>query len=121
MFRVGGDEFAIIARGRDYEHIDALMREMARHNDRCIESRNAAGEGFSAAKQMTINAGSHDRDSKVERDYSEASAGAIYDFDPDDVVIACGMARFEGDPNVAAVFDRADLAMFENKKYLKSR
>ena len=70
---------------------------------------------------MTVNAGSYDRDSKVDRDYSDASAGAIYDFDPDDVVIACGMARYEGDPNVAAVFDRADLAMFNDKKELKSR
>ena len=121
VFRVGGDEFAIIARGRDYENIDALMQEMAEHNERCIEARRSAGEGFSAAKQMTIDAGTHDRDSRVDRDYSEASAGAIYDFDPADVVIAAGMARFEGDPNVAAVFDRADLAMFENKKELKSR
>ena len=121
VFRVGGDEFAVIARGRDYEHIEELMQEMASHNDRCIEARKAAGEGVSAAKQMTIAAGSHDRDSRVDRDYSEASAGEIYEFDPADVVIAAGMARFEGDPNVAAVFDRADLAMFENKKYLKSR
>ena len=121
VFRVGGDEFAIIARGRDYENIDGLIEEMAAHNERCIEARKAAGEGFSAAKQMTIDAGSHDRDSKVDRDYSDASAGAIYDFDPADVMIACGMARFDGDPNVAAVFDRADLAMFENKKDLKSR
>ena len=70
---------------------------------------------------MTVTAGSFDRDSKVERDYSDASAGEIYSFDPEDVVIACGMARFEDDTDVAAVFDRADLAMFENKKELKSR
>ena len=121
VFRVGGDEFAIIARGRDYEHIDELMEKMAAHNERCIEARKSEGEGYSAAKRMTIAAGTHDRDSRVERDYTDASAGAIYDFDPEDVVIAAGMARFGGDPDVAAVFDRADLAMFENKKELKSR
>jgi len=121
VFRVGGDEFAIIARGRDYEHIDELMEKMAAHNEWCIEARKSEGEGYSAAKRMTIAAGAHDRDSRVERDYTDASAGAIYDFDPEDVVIAAGMARFEGDPDVSAVFDRADLAMFENKKELKSR
>ena len=121
VFRVGGDEFAVIARGRDYENIDALMREMAEHNERCIEGRRAASEGLSKEKQMTITAGSYDRDSRTERDYSEANAGDIFDFDPADVVIACGMARFDGDPNVASVFDRADLAMFEDKKELKSR
>ena len=121
VFRVGGDEFAVIARGRDYEHIDELMEKMAAHNERCIEARKAAGKDFSAAKRMTIAAGAHDRDSKIERDYSEASVGAIYEFEPEDVVIAAGMARFEGDPDVASVFDRADLAMFENKKELKSR
>ena len=121
VYRVGGDEFAVIARGRDYGNIDGLMARMAARNDRCIEARKTAGRGFSAAKQMTIDAGIHDRDSRTERDYSEASAGAIYEFDPEDVVIAAGMARFDGDPDVAAVFDRADLAMFENKKELKSR
>ncbi|MBR0379561.1 MAG: EAL domain-containing protein [Mogibacterium sp.] len=121
VFRVGGDEFAVIVRGRDYEDLDALIEEMAAHNERCIQARKVKTGGYSAAKQMTVTAGSFDRDSKVERDYSDASAGEIYSFDPEDVVIACGMARFEDDTDVAAVFDRADLAMFENKKELKSR
>ena len=120
VFRVGGDEFAVIVRGRDYEHLDALIEEMAAHNERCIQARKAGTDGLSAVKRMTMTAGSFDRSSKVERDYSDASAGEIYSFDPEDVVIACGMARFEDDPDVAAVFDRADLAMFENKKELKS-
>ena len=34
-------------------------------------------------------------------------------------VIACGMARYDGDANVAAVFNRADERMYENKKDLK--
>ena len=132
VFRVGGDEFAVIARGRDYERLDELIEEMSMHNERCISARKAAAaadlshtadavDDAEAARKMTITAGSYDRDSKTERDYSEANAGQIFDFDPADVVIACGMARFEGDASVAAVFDRADLAMFENKKYLKSK
>lgn len=121
VYRVGGDEFTVIARGRDYENIDKLMGEMAKRNERCIEAAKNAGSGYSDEKKMAVNAGSFDRDSKVERDYSDASAGDIYRFDPDDVVIACGMARFEGETKVSAVFDRADLAMFENKKALKSR
>ena len=121
VFRVGGDEFAVIVRGRDYEALDGLMEKMAAHNERCIQARKASRDGLSAEKQMTVTAGSFDRDSKVERDYSGASAGQIYSFEPEDVVIACGMSRFEDDPDVASVFDRADLAMFENKKELKSR
>ena len=36
-----------------------------------------------------------------------------------DVVIAAGVSRFDGDADVAAVFERADEAMYENKKMLK--
>ena len=36
------------------------------------------------------------------------------------VVVAGGMARYEGDVSVAAVFDRADTAMYENKTMLKN-
>ena len=36
------------------------------------------------------------------------------------VVIACGMARYENDESVAAVFKRADRNMYENKMTLKS-
>ena len=32
VFRIGGDEFAVIAQGDDYIGIDALMRQMAAHN-----------------------------------------------------------------------------------------
>ena len=35
------------------------------------------------------------------------------------VVIACGMARREGDESVAPVFERADQRMYENKSALK--
>ena len=48
------------------------------------------------------------------RDYNKnaSKAGGI--------TVACGMARFEDDPCVAAVFDRADHSMYENKKSLKA-
>ena len=36
------------------------------------------------------------------------------------VIIACGMARFEDDAEVASVFERADHNMYENKKALKA-
>lgn len=122
VYRVGGDEFVVIARDRDYEHIHELVGEMHDHNLRCIRSHSAAAFGdISEAKLMSIDAASHDRDSSKEHDYENANAGQVYDFDPDDIVIACGMARYEGDMYVSDVFDRADLAMYENKKELKSR
>jgi hypothetical protein len=37
------------------------------------------------------------------------------------VVIACGMARFEDDDCLAAVFERADRRMYADKVDLKSR
>ena len=33
VFRVGGDEFVVIAQGHDYEQIDALMEKMNRYNE----------------------------------------------------------------------------------------
>lgn len=38
-----------------------------------------------------------------------------------EVVVACGMARYQGERNVAGVFERADGKMYENKKQLKQR
>ena len=38
-----------------------------------------------------------------------------------EVMIACGMARYENDACVAAVFKRADQAMYENKSKLKAQ
>jgi len=129
IYRVGGDEFVFIAKGQDYERVDELVKKMNIHNERCIDNRKLFGTNAACAdvnkkamaRRMTIAAGSYDRDSRAVRDYTDASAGQIFRFDPADVVIACGMARFEGDASVADVFDRADLAMFENKKALKSR
>ena len=38
VFRVGGDEFAVIAQGQDYEHIDELIRGIEEHNRENIRS-----------------------------------------------------------------------------------
>ena len=76
VFRIGGDEFVVVAHGEDYDKIDDLIAEIARKN--------------------AIN------------------------MKKDEVVLACGMARFEGDNKVATVFERADSNMYINKKFLKS-
>jgi GGDEF domain-containing protein len=39
VFRVGGDEFAVIVQGRDYDSIEELLGKMKDHN------RNAAKNG----------------------------------------------------------------------------
>ena len=75
VFRIGGDEFAVISQGADYENIDSLLDQIAEYNK-----------------------------------MNEGAAG---------VVIACGMSKFNNDNNVAAVFQRADALMYENKKKLK--
>jgi diguanylate cyclase (GGDEF)-like protein len=77
VYRVGGDEFAVITSGRDYEQIEELVDEVRRHNDEAVRHSG--------------------------------------------IVIACGMSRFADDACVAAVFDRADHSMYENKNALKSR
>lgn len=77
VFRIGGDEFVVIAQGKSYEKIEDLMKQ--------IESKN---------EDNLKNGG---------------------------IIVAAGFARFDNDRNMAAVFDRADTNMYENKKYLKSR
>ena len=77
VFRVGGDEFAVIAQGNDYGSIDELVRQVDQQNVDAIE-----------------NGG---------------------------IVIACGMARYEGETKVAPVFERADQNMYNNKCELKAR
>jgi GGDEF domain-containing protein len=73
---VGGDEFAVISQGSDYQHIEELVGMIADHNS------NALQEGG--------------------------------------IVIACGMAKMDGDACVAKVFERADEVMYENKSLLKA-
>ena len=38
VFRIGGDEFAVISQGSDYANIDELVREMGRHNEQAMQS-----------------------------------------------------------------------------------
>lgn len=38
VFRVGGDEFAAISQGRDYDHMEALCERMAEHNAEAARS-----------------------------------------------------------------------------------
>ena len=76
VFRMGGDEFAVIAQGSDYERIEELVG--------CVSDRNAEAAGTGG------------------------------------IVIACGMSKFDNDACVAAVFDRADHTMYENKSRLKN-
>ncbi|MDO4798484.1 MAG: EAL domain-containing protein, partial [Coriobacteriales bacterium] len=75
VFRIGGDEFAVVSQGEDYERVDELVHSVAEHNKEALRTGG--------------------------------------------VVVACGMARFEDDEDVAAVFKRADKTMYLNKCALK--
>ena len=77
VFRVGGDEFAVISQGSDYERIDELVQRIHEHN---MESLRSGG-----------------------------------------VIVACGMAKYEGEDSVAQVFEHADVKMYENKSMLKAK
>jgi diguanylate cyclase (GGDEF)-like protein len=76
VYRVGGDEFVALVKGRSFKNLDKLMN--------LLEEQNQAN----------------------------SRSG--------DIVIAGGMSRYDGDKDMAAVFARADAAMYENKKRLKS-
>ena len=76
VFRVGGDEFAVISQGGDYDRMEELLACMSRRNQEALRSGG--------------------------------------------IVIACGMSRFDHDPCVAAVFERADHNMYDNKNWLKN-
>jgi diguanylate cyclase (GGDEF)-like protein len=76
VFRVGGDEFAVISRGDDYANMESLLVAMDNYNKGALSTGGA--------------------------------------------VVACGMARYEDDQNVAAVFERADQQMYANKHLLKT-
>ena len=76
VFRIGGDEFAVISQGGDYARIDRLVARMSEHN-----------------RQASQNGG---------------------------IIIACGMAKYEGDARTALVFERADRDMYGNKNRLKA-
>ncbi len=76
VFRIGGDEFAVIAQGVDYARLEHRLGEMRDYNREALQSGG--------------------------------------------IVIACGSAKYENDPSVAAVFERADHQMYGNKNELKA-
>lgn len=75
VYRVGGDEFAVIVQGSDYQCLEERMGQMRDHNTAALRTGG--------------------------------------------IVVACGMAKYENDACVAAVFRRADHSMYENKSALK--
>ena len=77
VYRVGGDEFTVVAQGSDYARIDELIERMNEQNRKALRSGG--------------------------------------------IVIACGMAKREGENSVAPVFVRADQLMYVNKSELKAR
>jgi diguanylate cyclase (GGDEF)-like protein len=76
VYRVGGDEFTVIAQGEDFETMDERLAQLHSHNEDALRTGG--------------------------------------------IVIAYGMAKYENDSCVAAVFERADHAMYEHKNALKS-
>ena len=75
VFRIGGDEFAVISRGQDYELSSGLMAEIAIYNQ---QSRKNGG-----------------------------------------LVIAGGMARYDGEDSAEEVFEKSIQRMYKNKENLK--
>lgn len=75
VFRVGGDEFAVIVQDVDYENIDAIVSNIAE-----INNNNKKNNG---------------------------------------ITVACGMKKYTSERSVAEVFEKADSAMYENKRMLK--
>ena len=77
VYRIGGDEFAAILRGRDYENRDALLKALNEPDEKNSQ--------------------------------------------PNEIYIIFGMAEFdpENDKTLDTMFDRADVAMYENKLRLK--
>lgn len=79
-FRIGGDEFAVLLSGRDYEARETLLGELKRMS--AENKRNREGP-----------------------------------------VVACGLSVFEpgADADFSSVFNRADEAMYANKRKVKSQ
>ncbi len=76
VFRIGGDEFAVISENEDYDNIINLVKQF---------------DGINVRNK---------KENKV--------------------VVAVGMAKYNGDRSVGAVFARADKNMYTNKKLLKN-
>ena len=55
VFRVGGDEFAVIAQGNDYNNIDKLINQVYEHN---MTARNSGGIVIACGMAKHENEGS---------------------------------------------------------------
>ena len=76
VFRVGGDEFAVIAQGEDYDNVDTLVESIAETNRQNVRTNG--------------------------------------------ITVACGMKKYTKERSVAELFEKADSAMYENKRLIKS-
>ncbi len=79
VYRIGGDEFAVLMMGEDYDNRETII------------------EGIKAKVVENLKAG-----------------------DKPVVAVGCSEFRPDSDKKVEDVFDRADIAMYKNKKWLKN-
>ncbi|SDB58733.1 diguanylate cyclase (GGDEF) domain-containing protein [Ruminococcaceae bacterium FB2012] len=63
VFRVGGDEFAVICQGDDYSRLDELIKQMNDHNEEAVENG-----GIVIALGMSV----YEQDAKVAQVYERA-------------------------------------------------
>ena len=63
VFRVGGDEFAVLAQGNDYARLEELVEQMNRHNDEAVENGGIV---------VALGMARYDSDSKVASVYERA-------------------------------------------------
>ena len=63
VFRVGGDEFAVLSQGDDYKRIDELVEQMNKHNEDAIENGGIV---------IALGMSRYDEDSKVASVYERA-------------------------------------------------
>ena len=63
VFRVGGDEFAVLSQGDDYKRIDELVEQMNKHNEDAIENGGVV---------IALGMSRYDEDSKVASVYERA-------------------------------------------------
>ncbi len=75
VFRIGGDEFAVISESEDYDNLEELEASFDKYNE---DAQRTGG-----------------------------------------IVIAYGMAKYEGESSVEEVFTKADKNMYEHKKQTK--
>ncbi len=63
VFRVGGDEFAVLSQGDDYARLDELVKQMNEHNDDAVENGGIV---------IAIGMSRYDHDEKVAQVYERA-------------------------------------------------